>query len=64
VVGVPVAAGAACEEFRSIADEMVCLTTPEPFNSVGAWYADFTQTTDAQVSELLAQRQLFPQGNV
>jgi predicted phosphoribosyltransferase len=40
------------------------VTTPEPFISVGAWYADFTQTTDAQVSELLAQRQLFPPGNV
>lgn len=56
VVAVPAAAYPACEEFRTIADETVCLTSPEPFGSVGSWYADFTQTTDAEVSQLLNER--------
>jgi putative phosphoribosyl transferase len=53
VVAVPVAAPDTCEEFRSEVDEIVCLRTPEPFQAVGLWYADFSQTTDEQVHELL-----------
>lgn len=55
VVAVPVAASTTCEEFRGIADEIVCAATPEPFYAVGLWYADFTPTTDAEVSDLLGQ---------
>lgn len=55
VVAVPVAASQTCEEFRSIADEIVCAATPEPFYAVGLWYADFTPTTDEEVSALLAE---------
>ncbi len=54
VVAVPVAARLTCEEFESIADEIVCVETPEPFRAVGLWYGDFSQTTDAEVHELLA----------
>jgi len=32
---------------------VVCLITPEPFDAVGRWYADFAQTTDDAVRELL-----------
>jgi putative phosphoribosyl transferase len=35
-------------------DEIVCLSMPPGFMSVGMHYRDFAQTTDAQVSELLA----------
>jgi len=58
IVAVPVAAEATCSDFRAegIADEVVCLRTPEPFQAVGLWYADFTQTTDEEVHELLEQR--------
>ena len=55
VVAVPVAPVEACEEMRAEADEVVCAATPEPFYGVGMWYADFTQTTDAQVRNLLAR---------
>src|SRR5687767_4928019 len=48
VVAVPVAARSTCNEFRSEVDEIVCLRTPEPFNAVGLWYEDFTQTTDEE----------------
>ncbi|HEY2093939.1 MAG TPA: phosphoribosyltransferase [Thermoanaerobaculia bacterium] len=56
VVAVPVAAPSTCAEFQSIVDEMICLRTPEPFQSVGLWYRDFRQTTDEEVEELLTIR--------
>jgi predicted phosphoribosyltransferase len=55
VVAVPVAPAEACAEMRAEADEVVCAVTPEPFYGVGMWYDDFTQTTDAQVRDLLAR---------
>lgn len=53
VVGVPVAAPETCDAFRTIADDIVCAETPEPFRAVGLWYDDFSQTTDDEVHELL-----------
>jgi len=55
VVAVPVAAASTCDEFRHEVDETVCAATPEPFYAVGAWYDDFSQTTDEEVHELLAR---------
>jgi len=55
IVAVPVGAAQTCEDLREIADEIVCLRTPEPFEAVGLWYDDFTQTTDAEVHALLSQ---------
>jgi predicted phosphoribosyltransferase len=55
VVAVPVAAAQACELIRREVDDLVCLRTPEPFEAVGQWYDDFTQTSDAEVHALLAQ---------
>jgi predicted phosphoribosyltransferase len=53
VVAVPVASSSACEDLRSEADDVVCLSTPEPFQAVGLWYDDFDQTTDQEVHNLL-----------
>ncbi len=55
VVAVPVAAPETCEEFKSEVDETVCAATPRMFNGVGRWYEDFSQTSDGEVHELLAQ---------
>lgn len=55
VVAVPIAAPDTCELLRAEADEVVCAATPEPFYAVGLWYQDFSQTTDEEVRELLAQ---------
>jgi predicted phosphoribosyltransferase len=55
VVAVPVGSAEACEALRNVADEVVCTFTPEPFRAVGLWYANFGQTTDAEVTALLAQ---------
>lgn len=53
VVAVPTGSPDVCDAFNREADEVVCLSTPEPFEAVGAWYADFSQTTDDEVRELL-----------
>jgi putative phosphoribosyl transferase len=53
VVAVPVGAWETCEMLREVADAVVCAETPEPFHAVGEWYADFEQTTDEQVRDLL-----------
>lgn len=53
VAAVPTAAPATCDEMRSVADECVCASTPYPFQAVGLWYDDFSQTTDEEVCDLL-----------
>lgn len=54
VVAVPVGASETCRSLGIDADEVVCVATPEPFDAVGQWYDDFSQTTDEEVRELLA----------
>ncbi len=53
VVAVPVGAPETCDELAAIADEVVCVRTPQPFSAVGEWYLNFEQTTDAEVRRLL-----------
>jgi predicted phosphoribosyltransferase len=53
VVAVPLGAEQTCDELRAEVDDVVCARTPEPFYGVGLWYADFSQTSDAEVHELL-----------
>ncbi|BBL65607.1 MULTISPECIES: phosphoribosyltransferase [Methanosarcina] len=60
VVAVPTASPDMCKFFKKIVDEMICATTPEPFYAVGAWYEDFSQTTDEEVCELLKKAHSFP----
>jgi predicted phosphoribosyltransferase len=55
VVAVPIAAPETCDELREAADDIVCAVTPQPFHAVGLWYEDFSQTTDDEVRDLLAQ---------
>jgi len=53
-VAVPVGAHETCDALHSVADGVVCVRTPEPFYAVGAWYSEFTQTSDEEVRALLA----------
>jgi predicted phosphoribosyltransferase len=55
VVAVPVSAPSTCEELGREVDAIVCAQTPEPFYGVGLWYQDFSQTSDEEVHDLLAQ---------
>jgi putative phosphoribosyl transferase len=60
VAAVPTGAAQTCAMLRDEADEVVCATSPEPFDAVGLWYEDFSQTHDDEVRELLAQAQHGP----
>ena len=53
VLVVPVAPQDTVDELGGVADDVICVASPQPFTSIGQWYADFRQTTDAEVSELL-----------
>jgi len=53
VAAVPVAAPSVCQSLSPEADQVVCLLTPAWLESVGQWYEDFAQTTDAEVCDLL-----------
>lgn len=59
IVAVPVAAPETCQEFAEVVDDTVCAQTPQPFHSVGLWYDNFSQTTDAEVQQLLSQATTF-----
>ena len=54
VVAVPVGPPITCDAMRREADEVVCLSSPEPFEAVGAWYEDFTQVSDREVQNALS----------
>jgi len=61
IVAVPTASPETCEEFKAEVDQIVCATTPQPFLGVGAWYEDFSQTTDEEVRRLLEQAKQEPE---
>ena len=56
VVAVPVAPASAAVDLGSLADDVVCLQTPEPFMAVGAWFGNFEQNEDEEVVALLTER--------
>jgi putative phosphoribosyl transferase len=53
VAAVPVAPHRAISQLRHIADEVICLTEPESFWSVGQWYEHFPQLDDQEVCHIL-----------
>lgn len=57
IVAVPVASPDICADLAQQADTTVCAAMPSPFRSVGYWYENFGQTTDAEVCHLLKRSQ-------
>ena len=55
VVAAPVGAPETCRELQDEVDDIVCAMAPEYFQAVGQYYEDFSQTSDDEVSELLAR---------
>jgi putative phosphoribosyl transferase len=53
VLAVPVAPRAAISGLSPVADQVVCLETPDQFLAIGQWYGDFSQTSDEEVVALL-----------
>jgi putative phosphoribosyl transferase len=54
ILAVPVAPAETLDALGNEVDEIVCLSTPEPFVAIGIHYVDFHQMSDAEVVELLA----------
>jgi putative phosphoribosyl transferase len=61
IAAIPVAPAEALAEIEALADDVVCLVTPEPFLAVGCHYGDFGQTSDEEVVSLLKQASSFGQ---
>jgi len=57
IVAVPVAPPSTQAQLEREADEVISLWQPEPFDGVGRWYSDFSQTSDEEVRRLLSQSQ-------
>jgi putative phosphoribosyl transferase len=55
VLAVPVAPPEALAQLAPLVDEEICTVQPTRMQAVGAWYDDFSQTTDAEVTSLLAE---------
>jgi predicted phosphoribosyltransferase len=55
IVAVPAAPAETCNELRNDADEVICALTPDHFYALGEWYDDFSQTTDAEVTDLISR---------
>ena len=55
VVAVPVAAEGTCQELRTLADQVICVSSPASLSSVWQWYAEFAQVTDEEIRDLLRQ---------
>ena len=53
ILAVPVAPRSTVAALTQVADQVVCLESPEPFYAIGQWYQDFSQTSDAEVVRLL-----------
>lgn len=60
ILAVPVAPQSTMGALREEADEVVCLSMPEPFHAVGLHYVDFGQTSDEEVIQLLKAAAALP----
>jgi putative phosphoribosyl transferase len=58
VLAVPIVAASTYSELRTEVDEIVVLIMPKRFYGVGEWYENFSQTSDAEVTDLLNRAKL------
>ena len=54
ILAVPVGHSDAITSLRADADEVICLTEPQSLMAIGEWYEDFSQTSDQEVINILA----------
>jgi putative phosphoribosyl transferase len=53
ILAAPVAPASTCRHLRSEVDDLVCLEMPEPFHAIGAFYQNFSQVCDEEVTTSL-----------
>ena len=56
VLSAPVCAAQTAARLQTEVDDLVCLECPPDLGAIGFWYADFDQTSDEEVVELLEAR--------
>jgi predicted phosphoribosyltransferase len=55
IVAAPVGSREACGAIGAVTDGCLCAMIPDRFYAVGLWYEDFSETTDAEVRQLLSR---------
>lgn len=55
ICAVPVASAEAAAQVAPLADDWICLHTPDPFGAVGSHYQQFDQVSDEEVLALLRE---------
>jgi len=55
IVAVPVAPPETIMRLEEQADQIICLLQPTNLYAIGTWYQDFSQTSDEEVRQLLAE---------
>ena len=55
IVAVPTASRSTSASLAKDVDRFFCVSTPEPFEAVGMWYEDFSQTPEDEVCGLLSE---------
>jgi len=53
IVATPVASKESAKRIKSLVDDFVVLSVPEPFYAVGQFFSDFSQVSDEEVIEIL-----------
>jgi putative phosphoribosyl transferase len=60
IIAAPVVAPEVSSRFSGLADAVLAIEEPGEFHAVGAWYEDFTQTTDEEVRAILQRAAISP----
>jgi putative phosphoribosyl transferase len=60
IAAVPVGAAEGLASLEAAADQVICLNMPANFGAVGAFYLDFTQTSDEEALALLREAANWP----
>lgn len=55
ILAIPVGPKETIEEFKDLVDETICLYVPDDFYAVGAYYMNFKQVTDEEVSKIMSE---------
>ncbi|HXI86695.1 MAG TPA: phosphoribosyltransferase [Parvularculaceae bacterium] len=55
IAAIPVAPAETVEELKDLADDFICLASPDPFHAVSLAYESFPQTDDREVVQLLQE---------
>lgn len=56
IVAVPIASAQSCQDVEKEVNSLICLEKSDSLSCIGRWYQDFSQTTDAEVCDLLGNK--------